>query len=162
MTDTQNTQNNGTGTETQETRTLTQEELDAIVENRLRREREKYKDYDALKEKAGKYDEIQDSGKTELQKAAEKIAALQGQVDAYTKAESLRGIREKVSKETGVPASLLSGEDEATCKAQAQAIQEYAKPGSSKQTIKDGGEPQNKPSGATRDQFADWFSQALK
>lgn len=153
--------NGGTGAGTQE-RTFTQSEVNAIVTDRLSREREQYADYAALKEKAEKYDAEQEAGKSELQKATERVAALTAQVEAYTKADNLRSIREKVSKETGVPANLLSGEDEETCKAQAQAIQEYAKPGSSKQPIRDGGEPRNKPSGTTRDQFADWFSQALK
>lgn len=153
--------NGGTGAGTQE-RTFTQSELNAIVTDRLSREREQYADYAALKEKAEKYDAAQEAGKTELQKATEQVAALQAQVDAYTKADKLRSLREKVSKETGVPASLLSGEDEDSCKAQAQAILDYAKPVSGNQSIRDGGEPRNKPSGNTRDQFADWFNKATK
>jgi len=151
----------GTGAGTQE-RTFTQSELNAIVTDRLSREREQYADYAALKEKAAKYDAAQEADKTDLQKATEKVAALQAQVDAYTKADNLRSIREKVSKETGVPASLLYGEDEDSCKAQAQAILDYAKPVSGGTVIRDGGDPQAKPTGSTRDQFADWFNQATK
>ncbi len=152
----------GTGAEPQGERTFTQSELNAIVTDRLSRAQEKYKDYEALKEKAAQFDAAQEAGKTELQKANEKAEALQKQVEAFTKAEALRGIREKVSKETGVPASLLFGEDEATCKAQAEAIAAYAKPQNSVNTIRDGGDPQAKPSGSTRDQFADWFNKATK
>lgn len=158
----QATNQNGTGAEPQGERTFTQSELNAIVADRLGREREKYQDYTALKEKAEKYDAAQEAGKTELQKATEKVAALQAQVEAYTKADNLRSIREKVSNETGVPASLLYGEDEDSCKAQAQAILDYAKPVSGGTVIRDGGEPQVKPSGSTRDQFADWFNKATK
>ncbi len=158
----QATNQNGTGAEPQGERTFTQSELNAIVADRLGREREKYQDYTALKEKAEKYDAAQEAGKTELQKATEKVAALQAQVEAYTKADNLRSIREKVSNETGVPASLLYGEDEDSCKAQAQAILDYAKPQTGGITIRDGGEPQVKPTGSTRDQFAGWFSQAMK
>ena len=153
--------NGGTGAGTQE-RTVTQSELNAIVTDRLSREREQYADYAALKEKAEKYDAAQEADKTDLQKATEKVAALQAQVDAYTKADNLRSIREKVSQETGVPANLLYGEDEDSCKAQAQAILDYAKPVSGGTVIRDGGEPQVKPSGSTRDQFADWFNKATK
>nr|DAG36938.1 MAG TPA: Major capsid protein [Caudoviricetes sp.]DAJ55333.1 MAG TPA: Major capsid protein [Caudoviricetes sp.] len=157
----QATNQNGTGAGTQE-RTFTQSELNAIVTDRLSREREQYADYAAIKEKAAKYDAAQEADKTDLQKATEKVAALQAQVEAYTKADNLRSIREKVSKETGVPAGLLYGEDEDSCKAQAQAILDYAKPVSGGTAIRDGGEPQAKPSGSTRDQFADWFNKATK
>lgn len=155
----QGTNTGGTGADTQE-RTFTQSELNAIVADRLGREREKYQDYGALKEKADKFDAAQEAGKTELQKAMEQVAKLQGQVEAYSRADKLRGIREKVSRETGVPAGLLFGEDEESCKAQAQAILGFAKPGGAE--IPDGGEPQNKPTGSTREQFASWFSQATK
>lgn len=157
----QATNQNGTGAGTQE-RTFTQSELNAIVTDRLSREREQYADYAAIKEKAAKYDAAQEADKTDLQKATEKVAALQAQVEAYTKADNLRSIREKVSKETGVPAGLLYGEDEDSCKAQAQAILDYAKPTGSGTVIRDGGDPQAKPSGSTRDQFADWFNKATK
>lgn len=153
--------NGGTGAGTQE-RTFTQSELNAIVTDRLSREREQYADYAALKEKAAKYDAAQEADKTDLQKATEKVAALQAQVEAYTKADNLRSIREKVSKETGVPASLLYGEDEDSCKAQAEAILAYAKPQTGGTTIRDGGESQTKLTGSTRDQFADWFRNATK
>ena len=108
----QENKNDGTGAEPQGERTFTQSELNAIVADRLSRAQAQYQDYDALKEKAEKYDQAQEAGKTELQKATEKAAALQAQVDAYAKVDSLRTIREKVSRETGVPASLLYGEDE--------------------------------------------------
>ena len=49
-------------------KTFTQAEVDSIVEGRLAREREKYADYDSLKDKAGKYDEMQAKGKTDLEK----------------------------------------------------------------------------------------------
>lgn len=52
-------------------KTFTQAEMDSIIEGRLARERQKYADYDDLKEKASKYDEYQAQNKTELQKEKE-------------------------------------------------------------------------------------------
>ena len=52
----------------EESKTFTQDELNAIVSDRLKREREKYADYESLKEKATKLDEIEEASKTELQK----------------------------------------------------------------------------------------------
>lgn len=44
-------------------KTFTQAEMDSIIEGRLARERQKYADYDDLKEKASKYDEYQAQNK---------------------------------------------------------------------------------------------------
>ena len=101
-------------------RTFTQSEMDAIIRDRLKREREKYADYDALKEKAGRFDAAEEAQKSELQKATERADALQAQLDSMLKADNVRKIREKVAHETGVPATLLNAEDEETCKAQVQ------------------------------------------
>lgn len=99
MAETVNQETNGTAAETQENeqRTFTQAEMNAIIQDRLTRERSKYADYEALKAKAEKFDEAEEAGKTELQKANEKADALQKQVDAFTKAEQLRTVRQKVS-----------------------------------------------------------------
>ena len=144
--------------EQQTERTFTQAEMNAIIADRLNRERTKYADYDALKAKAQQFDAAQEAGKSELQKATEKAASLQAQVDSLTKANTLRDLRTKVSTETGVPADLLTGDTEEACKAQATAILKFAKPGGYP-TVKDGGDPAKKPSGSTRDQFAAWFEQ---
>lgn len=149
-------QENQIGAE-EEGRTFTQAELDRIVAERLTRERAKYADYDALSKKAAKLDQLEEASKTELQKANEKAAALQSELDALKSAETLRTMREKISKETGVPMSLLTATTEEDCTAQAKAIMEFAKPGAYP-AVKDGGEAR---SGArkqsTREQFAEWF-----
>ena len=139
-------------------RTFTQAEMNAIISDRLSRERSKYADYDDLKAKAQQFEAAQEAGKTELQKANEKAARLQAQLDTLTKANTLRELRSKVAAATGVPAELLSGDTEEACTAQAQAILKFAQPG----YPSDGGEVRNNPTGSTRQQFADWFAQVTK
>ncbi len=114
----------------QEDRTFSQDEVNSIVKSRLAEEKKKYADYEALKEKAGKYDAQQEEGKSELQKALDKADKLQKQLDDMNRQSTARQTRDKVSKETGVPADLLTGEDEESCKAQAEAILKFARPGS--------------------------------
>lgn len=109
-------------------KTFTQAEVDSIVEGRLAREREKYADYDSLKDKAGKYDEMQAKGKTDLEKEKEKCNSLEAELNKLKKADTVRQVREKVAKDTSVPAELLTGEDEESCKKQAEAILKFAKP----------------------------------
>ena len=48
-----------------------QEELDRIIGERLSRERAKYQDYDSLKDKASKFDQLDAQNKTEAQKLQE-------------------------------------------------------------------------------------------
>lgn len=71
MAETVNQETNGTAAETQENeqRTFTQAEMNAIIQDRLTRERGKYADYETLKVKAAKFDEAEEVGKTDLQKA---------------------------------------------------------------------------------------------
>lgn len=145
-------------TQTEE-RTFTQAELNAIVQKRLGEQAAKYGNYEELKEKALKFDEIEDKAKTELQKATERADALEKELEGMKKADAVRKIREEVSKETGVPAHLINGETKEQCEEQARAIMTFAKP-SSYPVVKDGGEASTHAgSGKTRDQFANWLSE---
>ena len=81
-----------------------------MIGERLTRERQKYADYDTLKEKAGKYDEAQEANKTELQKALDNAAKAQKELDALKSANTVRDIRDKVAKEMEIPASLLTAD----------------------------------------------------
>lgn len=141
---------------------FTTDQVNAIVAERLSRERAKYADYDSLKEKAAKFDAQEESQKTELQKAQDKAAELAKKVSKMEEEEKIRQIRAKVAKESGVPENLLYGSDEETCKSQAEAIKKYA--GSAVYPeVKDGGRmPEKGGSGSTAEMFADWFHKSLK
>ena len=162
MAETVNQETNPTpAADTQEERTFTQTEMNAILQDRRARERGKYADYEALKAKADKFDAAEEAGKSELQKATELAETYKKQVEQLTAAASLRDLRAKVAKDTGVPEDLLNADTEEACTAQAQAILKFAKPGSYP-AVQDGGDPQNNSSSSTRDQFAAWFEQATK
>ena len=118
MNETVNQEMNGTAPAQQENRTFTQDEVNAIVADRLSSERAKYADYDDLKAQAGKTD------------------ALQQQLDAIAADKARREMKQKVSDATGVPVELLTGETEEACTAQAQAIRAYTNP---YPNVKDGG-----------------------
>lgn len=139
-------------------RTFTQSEVDVIVSERLKREREKYVDYDGLKEKAGKYDALF----AEHGEVSKRNQELQTKVEALQKDIDTRNAREKVSAETGVPANLLTGETEEQCKKQAEAILNWRGPQQNYPNVPDGGEVTHQGSGSTRQQFASWFEQNIK
>lgn len=142
------------------TKTFTQEELNAIVSDRVKRANEKYADYDDLKAKASKFDEIEEKNKSELEKATENNRALQAELEALKASNALRDIKEKVSNETGVPMHLLTADSEEALFEQAKAISEYAKP-QGYPTVKDGGEVHQVGKHSTRDQFAEWAQNAF-
>lgn len=92
---------------------------------------------------------------------AQKLQAALDELSSLKQANSLRDIREKVSRDTGVPASLLTGDTEEACKSQADAIKAYAQP-SGYPKVPDGGEV-GKPTGgsAARDKFAEWMEESF-
>ena len=139
-----------------EKKVFTQEELDQMIGDRLARERAKYADYESLKEKAEKFDQIEEESKTELQKMTEKADSLQAKLDEMQKAEEVRAIREEVSSLTNVPANLLTGETKEDCEAQAKAILSFAKP-DGYPAVKDGGEVTKQPTGTAKEQFTEWW-----
>lgn len=122
-------------------RTFTQAEMDAIIGDRLKRERAKFSDYEALKTKAEAFDAAEEATKSDLQKATERADSLQAELDAIKKANSERELRERISAETGVPATLLRGNSEEDLRAQAEAIKGYAQANKpTYPTVRDGGE----------------------
>lgn len=143
----------------EEIKTFTQEELNAIVSDRLAREKAKYEGFEELKSKAAKYDELEEANKSEMQKAQEKVASLEAELSSIKKANEVKEMREKVANESGIPANLLTGASEEECKAQAEAIKAYANP--TYPNVKDGGEVRNLNKHSTRDQFAEWANQAF-
>lgn len=110
----------------------TQDEFDKRIQERIQREREKYKDYDALKEKAVQYDEL--AGK-DYEKT---IAALRGDLDAERgkiaeitaraeKAETSL-LKSQIAQEFHIPLELaerLSGADEKSIRADAEAFAQF-------------------------------------
>lgn len=158
--ETKETVNQEQTTEKTSEKSFTQSEVDAIVSDRLKRERSKYEGYEELKAKAEKFDAIEEASKTELQKATERAERLEAELNSMKKTDSIRTIREKVSQETGVPSNLLSAEDEESCKAQAEAIMAFATKNSSYPQVKDGGEVTNTIKRSTRQQFAEWWEKS--
>jgi uncharacterized membrane protein YqiK len=69
-----------------------QAELDRIINERLARERNKYKDYNDLKTKASKFDELTEAQKSELEKATGERDTWKSTAEANN-AKALRALR---------------------------------------------------------------------
>lgn len=156
-TDNQNSQEQ---TQTEE-KTFTQAELDAVVKDRLKREREKYADYDAVKAKATKLDEIEAANKSELEKANEKAAKLEAELNGIKKAAELREMREKIATENNIPANLLTGATEDECKAQVESIKGLLSANGIPTSVSDGGEPNHSGKVSNQTMFANWVKDKI-
>lgn len=141
-------------------KTFTQEEVNSIVGERLKRESAKYADYDDLKAKASKFDELEEANKSELQKMTEKNTALSAELEAIKKANEIRDMKAKVAQETGVPTHLLNADTEEDCRAMAEAIKNF-KMENSYPAVKDEGEVHYTGSKSTSEQFGEWMNQIL-
>ena len=140
-------------------RTFTQDEVNAIVGKRLAEEKSKFADYEEIKAKAAKFDEAEEANKSELQKAMERANNLEAELNGLKKSEEIRQTRERIATETGIPANLLTGDTEESCKAQAEAIKAFATPNYPK--VKDGGEVPRTTSGNAKADFAEYMTQIL-
>ena len=89
-------------------RTFTQAEMDAIIGDRLKRERAKYADYEDVKAKAAQFDAAQEAAKTDLERAVEERDSLKARLEQL---EAERTRAEQVAAAAvahGVDAALLA------------------------------------------------------
>lgn len=75
-----------------------QEQLNALLGDRLARERAKFADYDELKAKAEKFDEAEKANLSELEKATEANAQLKQELEAF----KLKDLRSQVAASKGL------------------------------------------------------------
>lgn len=144
-------------------KTFTQDEVNAIVQDRLFKERKKYEGIDLEQMKAdaeamtGKLAESEQK----LASETERANGLAAELDAIKKANEIRDIREKVARENNIPADLLHGEDEESCKTEAEKLVEFARP-KGYPSVKDGGEvkPPTKKE-TTQELFAEFAEKML-
>lgn len=110
-------------------KTLSQADVDRIVQERLARERQKYADYDDLKAKA----EAADSSKTDLEKLTEQLQSLQQENET----NKVKALRSEIASAKGVPAALLTGSNQDDLEAQADALLKFAEDRAPKSDSKD-------------------------
>lgn len=100
-----------------------QDELNAAIKDRLARERAKFSDYDELRSKATRLDEIEQANKTEVEKAQSKIADLEAELEKVNK----ETLRRRIANDHGITDAddidlFLTGTDEETLTRQAQRL----------------------------------------
>lgn len=106
----------------------TQEQLDAVVRDRVCRAREKavepYADYDELKARA----EAAERAAGEVDELRRRADEAEGALARAKEERERDAARAKVSEETGVPASLIAGDDEGAMRESAAALAAWGRP----------------------------------
>lgn len=119
--DAQNTAEAGNSTE----KTLTQAEVDRVVQERIAREREKFADYEDLKSRAEKLAEIEEAQKSETEREREQREKLEQELAEARKAlesERTNALRAQVAAEKQVPLANLTGSTREELEASADAL----------------------------------------
>lgn len=129
-------------------KTFTQAEVDTIVADRLKREQNKFKDYDDLKTKAGKFDDLEKTSKTETQQLSDRLTAAEQKV-ADAEARAMRSEVAARKKLTPGQAKRLVGSTIEELESDADDILTEFKPAASESTETDPGKP-GKTTPATR------------
>lgn len=121
----------------------TQEELDNIVKERIRREREKFGDYDELKKRVSELESENSALKSTVEENKQtragldaQITELQGQVSNYETAS----LRTRIALQNGLPYDLadrLQGADEEELKADAERLAGFMRPVTPQAPLKD-------------------------
>lgn len=102
----------------------TQSEVEKMLQKRLG----KFGDYDEIKAKAAKADELEAAQMSEIEKAtkrAEQAEAKAAEIETRAKAAELAALRTRIGSEKGLPGALidrLHGEDEETIRTDADAL----------------------------------------
>ena len=121
----------------------TQEELDNIVKERIRREREKFGDYDDLKKRVSELESENGALKATAEETKQTIAEsdariteLQGQVSNYETAS----LRTRIALQNGLPYDLadrLQGADEEALRADAERLAGFMRPATPQAPLRD-------------------------
>ena len=106
-------------------KTFTQEEVNALMGKTRKEERAKFANYDDYKAAAEKLKQIEEKGKTDLQKATERAEAAEAALAERKAAEAVAEAIREVSKATGVPEDALRGASREEIEAHAEALKPY-------------------------------------
>lgn len=97
--------------QSQPEKTFTQEELNRIIEERLRREREKYKDYAELKKLAEEYQKLKEAQMSETERLQAKLAEYERQLlekEREAAEARVEALKLRVLDEMGLPKAWAS------------------------------------------------------
>ncbi len=105
-------------------KTFTQEELNEIVKERVKRERDKFADYETLKQLVAKADAEKEASQTEIEKLTKAVDALTANAEKSAREQLIARVARdhKITDQDDINL-FLTGADEDTLVAQAKRLQ---------------------------------------
>ena len=98
-----------------------QDELNRLIGERIGKVKAQFADYDALKTKAAKFDEVEKATKSEIEQAQERIKELGSRASTAERV----ALQQRIAAEEGVIPEVLHGTTEEEMRASAQRIKEW-------------------------------------
>lgn len=146
----QQEQNDGEQGGNEFTPITSQADFDRKISERISRERAKFSDYDDLKAKAEKFDQVEEEAKSELEKAQDRATKAENRANELETAAQIQGWKKQVEGETGVPADALAGSTLDEIQAHAEKIRPLmgAEPSTPRTVVRGEGEPDMPLNGA--------------
>ena len=86
-----------------------QDELNKVIGQRIAAVKSQFGDYDALKDKAAKFDAAEQASKTDIEKATARAEAAEAKVAAFEAKEQRAAWAAEIVKDSKVPAAVLRG-----------------------------------------------------
>ncbi|AVX21603.1 protein of unknown function [Carboxydocella sporoproducens DSM 16521] len=149
-----------------EPKTFTQEDIERIIAERLKREREKYKDYAELKKAAEELQKLKEAQMTEQEKLQAKLQEYERilqEKEREAKEAQIQATKVKVLTELGLPLDLagrIFGEDEQAIRRDAETLKKLL--GIASKPIGGGTNPTTTSSGMQNPWHKDTFNLTLQ
>jgi antitoxin component of RelBE/YafQ-DinJ toxin-antitoxin module len=138
-----------------DSQTFTQEQVNSLVGQARAQTRAKYAKFDEYKAAYEKLQEIEESSKSDLEKAQARAARAEAELGAIKAEQEVSLLRSQVANEKGVPADLLTARTEEELNAQAEKLLNYAEQKKRPPVVNsDGFAPTTGGAKTTRDVFA--------
>lgn len=98
-----------TDTDEKSGKAFTQEQVNALLAEQKRKLGERFADYDDVKTKAAKLDELEQASKSELQKLQDELAATKSELTRFQQEKQIQAWAVEITKDSPIPPMVLRG-----------------------------------------------------
>lgn len=95
--------------ESTESKTFTQDQVNAMLAEQKRKVGEKFADYDEVKAKAEELEKLTSASKSDIEKALERAAKAEAEIAKFQQKEQVAQWASEITKDSPIPATVLRG-----------------------------------------------------
>lgn len=143
--------------------TFTQEQVNSIVGKEKEKYKSKYANFDEYKKAFDELNTIKEQNKTELEKMQDRAERAEKELNALKTSAELQKIKTEISKSSGVPVEVLTGNSREELEEQAETLKPIFEKYSTPQVQNDGYAPAEPKKGATNAEiFGNLLNEKMK